>query len=149
MPTQPKITLVTAASRGLGRNTVLHLAEKGLDLVITYHSNAAEADSVVTAATESGASAVALQRGPTATRSSPCLMRSSAGPPRPVVVVSHSMGAQVTELVAACRPHNTAGLVLVTPIPLKGCPLSAEQAIAFDSVARNRDPTVAAAGRKR
>ena len=58
------------------------------------------------------------------------------------------MGAQVAELVAACRPHNTAGLVLVTPIPSKGFPLSAEQAIAFDNVARNTDPTVAAAGRK-
>jgi len=62
MATQPKFALVTGASRGLGRNTALHLAEKGVDLVITYHSNAADADSVDTAAKESGASAVALQR---------------------------------------------------------------------------------------
>jgi pimeloyl-ACP methyl ester carboxylesterase len=73
------------------------------------------------------------------------LERTSA---RPVVVVGHSMGAQVAELVAGCRPHSAVGLVLVTPIPLKGFPLSAEQAAAFDNAARTRDPAVAAAGRK-
>jgi NAD(P)-dependent dehydrogenase (short-subunit alcohol dehydrogenase family) len=62
MSTQPRIALVTGASRGgLGRNTALHLAEKGVDLLITYRSNAAEAESVVTAAKEFGRSAVALQ----------------------------------------------------------------------------------------
>jgi pimeloyl-ACP methyl ester carboxylesterase len=67
---------------------------------------------------------------------------------RPVVVVGHSMGAQVAELVAGCRPHSCVGLVLVTPIPLKGFPLSPEQAAAFDDAAHTRDPAVAAAGRK-
>ena len=61
MSTQPKIALVTGASRGLGRNTALHLAEKGVDLLVTYRSNAAEAESVVTAAKEFGRSAVAFQ----------------------------------------------------------------------------------------
>jgi hypothetical protein len=41
-------------------------------------------------------------------------------------------------ILAACRPHYTAGLVPVTPIPLKGLPLSAEHAAAFDNVASNR-----------
>ena len=53
MPTQPKIAMVTAASRGLGRNTALHLAERGVDLVITHRSNAADGDCVVTAAKKS------------------------------------------------------------------------------------------------
>jgi pimeloyl-ACP methyl ester carboxylesterase len=67
---------------------------------------------------------------------------------RPVVVVGHSMGAQVAELVAGCRPYSAVALVLVTPIPLKGFPLSAEQVAAFANAARSRDPAVAAAGRK-
>lgn len=67
---------------------------------------------------------------------------------RPTVVVGHSMGAQVAELVAGCRPHSCVGLTLLTPIPLKGFRLSAEQAAAFDNAARTRDPAVAAAGRK-
>jgi pimeloyl-ACP methyl ester carboxylesterase len=58
------------------------------------------------------------------------------------------MGAQVAELVAGSRPRSCVGLVLVTPIPLKGLPLSAEQTAGFDDAARNRDPAVAAAGRK-
>lgn len=61
MSTQPRIAIVTGASRGLGRNTALHLAEKGIDLLITYRSNAAEAESVVTAAKELGRHAVAFQ----------------------------------------------------------------------------------------
>jgi pimeloyl-ACP methyl ester carboxylesterase len=67
---------------------------------------------------------------------------------RPTVVVGHGMGAQVAELVAACRPRSCVGLALVTPIPLSGFRLSAEQAAAFDNAARIRGPAVAAAGRK-
>jgi short-subunit dehydrogenase len=52
MPTQPKIAMVTGASRGLGHNTP-HLAERGVDLVTTHRSNAADADCVVTAAKKS------------------------------------------------------------------------------------------------
>lgn len=56
-----KIALVTGASRGLGRNTALSLARKGIDLIVTYHSNRAEADSAVAAIEALGRKAVALQ----------------------------------------------------------------------------------------
>lgn len=56
-----KIALITGASRGLGKNTALSLAKKGVDIVATYHSNAQEAKSVVAAIEAMGAKAVALQ----------------------------------------------------------------------------------------
>lgn len=45
---------------------------------------------------------------------------------KPVVLVGHSMGAPVTEIVAASRPEQTRGLALITPIPLRGIGLPAE-----------------------
>ena len=39
-----KIAIVTGGSRGLGRNTVLNLAKRGIDSIFTYRSNRAEAD---------------------------------------------------------------------------------------------------------
>ena len=56
-----KIALVTGASRGLGRNTALSLARKGVDLIVTYHSNRTEADSAVALIEAAGRKAVALQ----------------------------------------------------------------------------------------
>lgn len=56
-----KIAIVTGGSRGLGRNTVLNLAKRGVDSILTYHSNRAEADQVVAAVRETGGNAVALQ----------------------------------------------------------------------------------------
>jgi pimeloyl-ACP methyl ester carboxylesterase len=49
----------------------------------------------------------------------------------PVLLVGHSMGAQIAELAAAIRPERVAGLVLLTPVPLAGAQLSAEQAKPF------------------
>lgn len=61
MSTTPRITLVTGGSRGLGRNTALHIARSGGDVVVTWRSNAAEADAVVSEITALGRKAVALQ----------------------------------------------------------------------------------------
>ena len=56
-----KIALVTGSSRGLGKNTALTLAQKGIDVILTYHSSQAEAYEVVSEIKEMGRKAVALQ----------------------------------------------------------------------------------------
>lgn len=54
------LSLVTGGGRGLGRNTALSIARSG-DVVITYRSNAAEADKVVAEIGKTGRKAAALQ----------------------------------------------------------------------------------------
>lgn len=56
-----KITLVTGASRGLGRNTALSVARHGGDVVITYQSRAEDAQAVAAEIQAMGQKAVALQ----------------------------------------------------------------------------------------
>jgi NAD(P)-dependent dehydrogenase (short-subunit alcohol dehydrogenase family) len=56
-----KINIITGGSRGLGRSMALHLADKGQDSIITYHSKKAEAEAVVKEITAKGRKAVALQ----------------------------------------------------------------------------------------
>jgi NAD(P)-dependent dehydrogenase (short-subunit alcohol dehydrogenase family) len=56
-----KIAIVTGGSRGLGRNTVLALAKRGVHSIVTYHTNRVEADKVVGLVREAGAEAIALQ----------------------------------------------------------------------------------------
>jgi NAD(P)-dependent dehydrogenase (short-subunit alcohol dehydrogenase family) len=58
---QAKIAIVTGASRGLGKNTTLALAKKGVDVIVTYRSSEEEAKSVVSAIAEMGGKAAALQ----------------------------------------------------------------------------------------
>jgi NAD(P)-dependent dehydrogenase (short-subunit alcohol dehydrogenase family) len=56
-----KIALITGGSRGLGKSMALHLAEKGRDVVITYHSKEKEAHEVVAQIERQGGKAAALQ----------------------------------------------------------------------------------------
>lgn len=56
-----RITLVTGASRGLGRNTALAVARAGGDVVLTYRGNAEEAQAVVAEIEALGRRAAALQ----------------------------------------------------------------------------------------
>jgi len=58
-PTTP-IALITGGSRGLGRNAALKLAERGSDVILTYRSNAAEAQAVVRQIEQLGRRALAL-----------------------------------------------------------------------------------------
>lgn len=56
-----KIALITGGSRGLGQNAALKLAEKGIDIILTWHSKEQEAQAVVTKIQALGARAVALR----------------------------------------------------------------------------------------
>ena len=60
-PAMPCLSLITGASRGLGRNTALSVARMGGDVILTYRTNAAEADAVVAEIAALGRNAVALQ----------------------------------------------------------------------------------------
>jgi len=61
MSTKNKIALVTGGSRGLGRNMAIALAKKGIDVVLTYNTNKAEADKVVAEIQSLGQNAFAFQ----------------------------------------------------------------------------------------
>ena len=56
-----KIALVTGGNRGLGRATALALTAEGVELILTYRTNAAEADAVVAEVEAAGGRAVALR----------------------------------------------------------------------------------------
>jgi len=56
-----RIALVTGGSRGLGKNAALKLAEKGVDIILTWNSQEQDAQEVVREIELKGAKAVALQ----------------------------------------------------------------------------------------
>ena len=60
MPSSP-VALVTGGSRGLGRSTVEALARRGVSSILTFNTNRAAADEVVSGVVRAGARAVALQ----------------------------------------------------------------------------------------
>ncbi|MDC8099767.1 SDR family NAD(P)-dependent oxidoreductase [Chryseobacterium rhizosphaerae] len=61
MDTKTNIALVTGGSRGLGKNSALKIAQKGLDVIITYRSNKEEAEAVVEEIKALGRKAAAFQ----------------------------------------------------------------------------------------
>lgn len=56
-----KIAVVTGGSRGLGKDMALSLAQKGIDVIITYRNKETEAGEVVNEIKAAGRKAVALQ----------------------------------------------------------------------------------------
>ena len=58
--TTQKIALVTGGSRGIGKDIAITLAQKGVDIVLTYLSNNTEAEKTVAAITALGRKAVAI-----------------------------------------------------------------------------------------
>src|SRR5438552_1671060 len=63
--------LLTGASRGLGRNMALHLAKRGVDIIGTYRSGVAEADTLRREIQALGGTAVMLALDVTDTTSFP------------------------------------------------------------------------------
>ncbi len=57
----PRVAIVTGANRGLGRDTALQLARTGVDVILTYRANEAEADEVAALIERAGRTAVVLQ----------------------------------------------------------------------------------------
>lgn len=55
------VALVTGGSRGLGKSMALHLADRGVGVILTYRAGAAEAAEVVKAIEGKGGQAAALQ----------------------------------------------------------------------------------------
>ncbi len=55
-----KTAMISGGSRGLGRNTAVNLARRGVDILFTYHSHAAEAQSLVREAEAMGRKAAAF-----------------------------------------------------------------------------------------
>lgn len=56
-----KIALVTGGSRGLGKDMALSLAQKNIDVILTYNNNQTDAEEVVKTIEASGQKAVALK----------------------------------------------------------------------------------------
>jgi NAD(P)-dependent dehydrogenase (short-subunit alcohol dehydrogenase family) len=56
-----RIAVVRGGSRGLGKSTVLALAERGVNSIFTFASKSKEADEVVLAVSKAGAKAAAFQ----------------------------------------------------------------------------------------
>jgi len=56
---------------------------------------------------------------------------------RPVVLVGHSMGAQIAELVAQRLDEQVRGVVLLTPVPLRGTGLPDDAMRSFHALGGN------------
>jgi NAD(P)-dependent dehydrogenase (short-subunit alcohol dehydrogenase family) len=54
------MAVITGGSRGLGRNTAVNLAKRGVDVLFTYHANQKEADSLIRELEAIGRKAAAL-----------------------------------------------------------------------------------------
>lgn len=61
MNAENKIALITGGSRGLGKNAALNLAKKGVDVILTYHTQSAGAEGLVKEIEKMGRKAAALQ----------------------------------------------------------------------------------------
>jgi NAD(P)-dependent dehydrogenase (short-subunit alcohol dehydrogenase family) len=56
-----RTAIITGGSRGLGRNTAVNLARRGVDIIFTYKARQAEAESLVREIEETGRKAAAIR----------------------------------------------------------------------------------------
>jgi NAD(P)-dependent dehydrogenase (short-subunit alcohol dehydrogenase family) len=65
MPNKPaetiKTAIITGGSRGLGRNTAVNLARRGVDVIFTYHAKQQDAETVAREIEGMGRKAAAFQ----------------------------------------------------------------------------------------
>jgi NAD(P)-dependent dehydrogenase (short-subunit alcohol dehydrogenase family) len=61
MESKSKIALITGGSRGLGKSMAIKLAEKGINVILTYHSKEEDALNVVNQIEQTGQKAAALK----------------------------------------------------------------------------------------
>lgn len=73
------VALVTGGSRGLGRATVRHLAAAGVDVLLTYRSNEAEAAAAVAEVEAAGRRAAALRLDATSPSELPAFVEDVRG----------------------------------------------------------------------
>jgi NAD(P)-dependent dehydrogenase (short-subunit alcohol dehydrogenase family) len=45
--TENRVAIITGGSRGLGRNTAVNLARRGVDIMFTYRANQSKAESLI------------------------------------------------------------------------------------------------------
>lgn len=65
---ETKIALITGGSRGLGKDMAINIAKKGIDIIITYHSNENAANDVVAEIQKLGRKAKAFQLDTSSTK---------------------------------------------------------------------------------
>ena len=56
-----RTAIITGGSRGMGRNTAVNLARRGVDVIFTYHSNQTEAESLIREIEAMGGKAAAFR----------------------------------------------------------------------------------------
>ena len=103
--TDHQTVLITGGNRGLGRAAALHLADAGVDVLLTYRSNADEAAAVVAEIEARGRHAVALRLDTTETATFPAFadeVRRS---------LRETFGSDTLDVLV-----NNAGVAAATPI---------------------------------
>ncbi|UWX61543.1 SDR family oxidoreductase [Chryseobacterium oranimense] len=106
MNTKTKIALVTGGSRGLGKNSAIKIAQKGLDVAITYKNNKEEADKVVAEIQALGRKAVAFQLDTKDTKSFETFVKTLGD------YLEEKTGSRNIDYLV-----NNAGTALYAPIP--------------------------------